>query len=119
MRMRETIPHIRLTEVEDKVCAFLVWNTAVRFIWIISFIEANHQSLIFWPVFILFQGIVERLGTDDKCETAFCWGVKNLLEDTFNIRCPAFVEPEVRGICVAVDVLMVRFASRGETCSLT
>jgi hypothetical protein len=52
--------------MEDEVSTLFVWNTAVRFIWIISLIEANNQSLIFWPAFIALQGVVQRLGADDK-----------------------------------------------------
>ena len=100
--------------MEYEVSPLFVRNTAVRFIGIVSLIKANNQSLIFWLAFIVPQGIVERLGADHKRKTTFCWGVKNLLEDTFNIGCPALVEPEVGRIGMAGGELMVRFAFRGK-----
>jgi hypothetical protein len=91
--------------MKDEVGTLLVRNAAVCFIWILSLIEANNQSLIFWLAFVTLQGVVERLGANDKCETAFGWRVKNLLKNTLDIRCPALVEPEVRGIGVALEEL--------------
>ena len=91
--------------MEEEVSTLLVWNIAICFIWILSFIEANNQSLILWPTFVTLQGVVERLGANNISETAFGWRVKHLLENTLDIRCPAFIEPEVRGIGVASEEL--------------
>jgi len=52
--------------MENEVSTLLVWNAAVCFVWILSFIEANNQSLIFWLVFVTFQRVVERLRANDK-----------------------------------------------------
>ena len=100
--------------MEDEVSTLLVWNSAVCFVWILSSIEANNQSLIFWPAFVCLQRVIERLGANDKCETAFSWRVKNFLEGTLDIRCPALVEPEVGGIGVALGKLGGEISVEGE-----
>lgn len=52
--------------MEDKICAFLIRNTAVGIIWILASFEVNNQALIFWSVSVFFQRIVQSFRANDE-----------------------------------------------------
>jgi hypothetical protein len=98
-----------LAEVEYEVCSLLIWNRGVRIIGIFAIIEVYDEPLVFGPILIFLQCLfqpeassddtqreLERrnyslLIANDVTETAMRRSMEFLLEDSFDVVCPALI----------------------------
>lgn len=87
--------------MKDQVAPFLVGYSTVGIFRVFPDVKFDDQTLIFRSVCIFLQGVGQILVAYDICETSVCRSMQVLLEKTFHVCCPSFVEPEVCGVCMA------------------
>ena len=85
-------------EMQNEVRALLVRDGAVRVVRVFSSLEVDDKALVFWPVLVLLERILEGFSTDEEGETAIGRGVEELEEETFDVGRPTLVKPEVGGV---------------------
>ena len=89
----ETAEHA--LEMQNEVRALLVRDGAVRVVRVLSSFEVDDKALVFWPVLVLLERILEGFGADEEGESAIGRGVEELEEETLDVGRPTFVEPKV------------------------
>lgn len=89
-------------EVQDEVCALLVRHGAVCVVWVLARLEVDNEPLVFWVRSVLLERVGECFGADEEGETSVGGGVEELEEDALDVGRPAFIEPEVRRVGLAV-----------------
>lgn len=92
------------TEVEDEIRALLVRHARIRIVRVLALLVRDDQPLVARRAGVPLQVVAERLGADDVRETAEGGrAVQDLEEEALHVDGPAFVEPEVRRVCVAEE----------------
>ena len=92
----ETAEHA--LEMQNEVRALLVRDGAVRVVRVLSSFEVDDKALVFWPVLVLLERILEGFGADEEGESAIGWCMEELKEETFDVGRPTFVQPKVGGV---------------------
>ena len=92
----ETAEHA--LEMQNEVRALLVRDSAVRVVGVLSGFKVDDKALVFWPVLVLLERILEGFGTNEEGKTAIGRGVEELEEETLDVGRPTFVKPKMGGV---------------------
>lgn len=81
--------------MQQEIPSLFVRYIAIRVVRILPLFEIDLQPLVFRSIGVSRQIIVEPLASDQEGKSAMGGRVEALLEQTFDVGRPAFVEPKV------------------------
>lgn len=76
-------------------------KTADPIVRVLTFLKVDNEPLVFRPFLVLLQVVLEGFVANEEREPSVRRRVYLLLQHAFNVRRPAFIQPEVRRVSMS------------------